>query len=544
MLLGEHRGGHEHGHLPAVLDHLEGAAGRHLGLAVADIAADQSVHGLLPGQVVEHLVDGLGLAAGLIVGKGLLQFAVQVTGRGKAVPLAHGPLCIDVEQFLGDLPDRVGDLFLGTLPALRAEAVEFGLLVGEPLVAAHPVEPVHGHVEFVAAAELDLHEVAVLAGKLHVDQLLEDADAVVAVHDHVPGRQLVDGHRLALRPAGATAATGLQPLVAEQLGRGEKVQALVEEVEPPRQGMRVAVHQPRFAGVLRNKGRVQQGTLQLVMAEHLAQVVRLTGGAAGEHNGAPLLLPAPDAVGQGGQQTALFPLQIDLLGEQAVVTGGYRPQRCLPVRVGQLRQPGQQPGPGCLTDLFLGEEEVVRRQGGDPAADRLGMVGADPLAHELHPLLHPVRLGDDQPGLRRQVVKQGRQPLPTAEEQRQEELHAREALPGGEPLAQGHGLAGRPVVRLGGRVDGRAERSALVHRGEEQLRGRQQHRLVQLLARTLAERVEQADRLDQVAEEIEPQRPGQLLVEHRRIDVDNAAAQGQIPLLADHLRGLVAAGDE
>ena len=62
--------------------------------------------------------------------------------------------------------------------------------------------------------------------------------------------------------------------------------------------------------------------------------------------------------------------------------------------------------------------------------------------------------------------------------------------------------------------------------GEEQLRGRQQHRLVQLLARTLAERVEQADRLDQVAEEIEPQRPGQLLVEHRRIDVDNAAAQG------------------
>ena len=45
MLLGQHRGRHQHRHLIAVFDGLEGGADRHFGLAVADIAADQPVHG-------------------------------------------------------------------------------------------------------------------------------------------------------------------------------------------------------------------------------------------------------------------------------------------------------------------------------------------------------------------------------------------------------------------------------------------------------------------------------------------------------------------
>ena len=40
MLLGKHRGRHEHGDLPAVVDRLERRADRQLGLAVADVAAD------------------------------------------------------------------------------------------------------------------------------------------------------------------------------------------------------------------------------------------------------------------------------------------------------------------------------------------------------------------------------------------------------------------------------------------------------------------------------------------------------------------------
>jgi hypothetical protein len=44
VLLGEDRGRHEHRHLLAVLHRLERGADRDLGLAVADVAADQPVH--------------------------------------------------------------------------------------------------------------------------------------------------------------------------------------------------------------------------------------------------------------------------------------------------------------------------------------------------------------------------------------------------------------------------------------------------------------------------------------------------------------------
>ena len=45
MLLGQHRRGHQHGHLLARIDRLERGPHRHFGLAVADVAAEQPVHG-------------------------------------------------------------------------------------------------------------------------------------------------------------------------------------------------------------------------------------------------------------------------------------------------------------------------------------------------------------------------------------------------------------------------------------------------------------------------------------------------------------------
>ena len=45
VLEGENRGGRKHGDLLAVLHGLEGGAHGHFGLAVADIAAEQAIHG-------------------------------------------------------------------------------------------------------------------------------------------------------------------------------------------------------------------------------------------------------------------------------------------------------------------------------------------------------------------------------------------------------------------------------------------------------------------------------------------------------------------
>ncbi|EKD35734.1 MAG: hypothetical protein ACD_75C01803G0003 [uncultured bacterium] len=81
MLFGKHGGGYQDGHLIAILDHLEGGADRHLGLAVADIAADQPVHRPFAGKIAYYIADRLILAGGLVEGEGFLQFVKELPGR-------------------------------------------------------------------------------------------------------------------------------------------------------------------------------------------------------------------------------------------------------------------------------------------------------------------------------------------------------------------------------------------------------------------------------------------------------------------------------
>ena len=90
VLLGEHRGGHQHGDLLAVHDRLEGGAQRHLGLAVAHVAADQAVHGLGPLHVPLHVADGLQLVGRLVVGEGRLELLLPGRVDREGVALA-GP---------------------------------------------------------------------------------------------------------------------------------------------------------------------------------------------------------------------------------------------------------------------------------------------------------------------------------------------------------------------------------------------------------------------------------------------------------------------
>ena len=83
VLLGQDRGGHEHGDLLAGVDRLERGADGDLGLAVADVAADQAVHRLGLGHVALDGLDGRELVGGLLVGEGGLELGhpVAVLGR-------------------------------------------------------------------------------------------------------------------------------------------------------------------------------------------------------------------------------------------------------------------------------------------------------------------------------------------------------------------------------------------------------------------------------------------------------------------------------
>ena len=69
VLAREQRGRHDDRDLLAVHGGDEGRAQRHLGLAEADVAADEAVHRPAGGQIVQHHVDRGLLVVGLLVGE-------------------------------------------------------------------------------------------------------------------------------------------------------------------------------------------------------------------------------------------------------------------------------------------------------------------------------------------------------------------------------------------------------------------------------------------------------------------------------------------
>ena len=205
--------------------------GRHLGFAVANVTTDEPIHGSGFAEIIQHVANGLELAAGFVVGERLLQLAIKLARPRKAVPLAHGPPCIDVEQFLGNLPDRVADLFFGVEPVLRAQQIQPGLLFAQALVPANLVEPVHRHVEFVVVAEQEQQKITVHTRIVQVDQPLEACNAVVCVYDNVALMQLLqlDGWRIGAR---IPAIPPLRyPPVTKKFRGGENVQLLMWQVK-------------------------------------------------------------------------------------------------------------------------------------------------------------------------------------------------------------------------------------------------------------------------------------------------------------------------
>ena len=103
MLLRKDRGRREHQHLLARFDHAHRRTQRDLGLAKANVTADEAIHRTILGEIVHYLFDRAGLVVGLAVGEALLdtlqqfaRFAVRDTWHGLA-------LRIQDQQFAGHL---------------------------------------------------------------------------------------------------------------------------------------------------------------------------------------------------------------------------------------------------------------------------------------------------------------------------------------------------------------------------------------------------------------------------------------------------------
>ncbi len=193
MLLDEHRRRSENRDLLAVLNGLERRADRDLGLSVADVAADQQVHGprLLhrPLDLFRHPL----LIRRLVVDEGGLHLALPAGVGAESVGLVHAAGRVEFEQLGGHRLDGVLSSLLQPLPAATAKAmqprrraVRAVVHVGDP--ALHQIGSVVRYPQDVAARVLDDQRLQFLAADPHPLESAVAPDAMVEMHDVIAGR--------------------------------------------------------------------------------------------------------------------------------------------------------------------------------------------------------------------------------------------------------------------------------------------------------------------------------------------------------------------
>ena len=193
VLLGEDRGRDQHHHLLAVRGRLVGGAQCHLGLPVADVAADQPVHRPLGLHVGLHRLDRIGLVGGLPVGEGGLEAELPLAVRGEGVAAAHLALGVEVEELAGHLAGGAPRPRLQVQPALAAEGAELGLAAVGADVTADPGELVGRGEDLVSAAVLELEVVAGGARQRLRVETGEAGDAMVLVDHQIADPKLDRG---------------------------------------------------------------------------------------------------------------------------------------------------------------------------------------------------------------------------------------------------------------------------------------------------------------------------------------------------------------
>ena len=161
VLLGQQRGRRQDRHLLAAVHRDEGGAQRHLGLAEADVAADQPVHRLRADHVLDHRVDRGALVGRLLEAEAGGEGLVVVRARsGSAIALARGAAGVQVQQLGGGVAHLLGGLALGLVPLARAQPVQRRFFGADAGVAADQVQLRHRHVERGLVGVLQVQELA------------------------------------------------------------------------------------------------------------------------------------------------------------------------------------------------------------------------------------------------------------------------------------------------------------------------------------------------------------------------------------------------
>ena len=484
VLLGEDRRRHQQHHLLAVLDRLERGAQRDLGLAVADVATDQAVHRPWRLHVGLDEFDRVALVRGLHVREGVLEVALPVGVEGESVSLAAPALGVKVQKLPREFLCRAPRPGLDRVPACPAQLRQRRVGAAGADVAADLRQLVDGHEHPVGAGVL---EIQVVAGDVRHGLGVkpgEPGDPVVLVDDDVAGAEVREAAQYAppVRPLGPLG--GAAPVEEPVVGDHREVELRRDEAD-----LEAGVSKRERAGAVDGLGAgIEPAHLQA------AQVVRgaLALAAPRERDHRPVARPRQ-----------LLELWLGLLQPSGGDIGALGTERERLVLV-DAREPDPRPLLERGTDLVRSHVQVmgvlVVKGGGDVL----------PVVRQCR--RHLLLAGDQHGRVRRR--------------QRQErvELVDRQELgdvgPVGLILERGD-LSQLAVLlrqlRRGGHLD---------HVG--------------IAEGALRERREPAQRLDLIAEQIDPHCP----VLRRREHIEQAAADRELAAVLDLLDPLVSRGDE
>ena len=120
----EHGGGRQHGHLLAVAQRFERRAHGDFGLAEADVAAQQAVHGMRRFHVALDLLGGGELVLGLGEFEGVFEFALPVGIGRKGEAFGHAALGVELEQLVRHVAHFGFDAGFAGGPGGAAQPVE------------------------------------------------------------------------------------------------------------------------------------------------------------------------------------------------------------------------------------------------------------------------------------------------------------------------------------------------------------------------------------------------------------------------------------
>ena len=141
----------------------ERGAHRHLGLAEADIAADQAVHRRRSAHVGNDLVNRAGLIRRLLERKGRLE-TVEIFGLDfERNPRPACPSCLHFEQLGRHVGDFLRCATPGSLPLPAAELVQRRGFRIDSGIAGDEVQRTHRYVELVTVRVVDPEKLSVRA---------------------------------------------------------------------------------------------------------------------------------------------------------------------------------------------------------------------------------------------------------------------------------------------------------------------------------------------------------------------------------------------